>query len=129
MNVEDFRNYCLHFKGAREDFPFDEKTITFKVRGSIFALADVEAFGGIVLKCDAVKAAMLRDLYEEVRPAEQWERYDEANEEFVIDQRHWNNVDPVGGLGDELIKEWIKDSYELVVDGLPRKEQKKLEED
>lgn len=118
MNIEDFRNYCLHFKGAREDFPFDdETTIAFRVMDRIFALADVEDFDGINVKCDPVKAAMLRDLYEEVKPG------------YHMNKKHWNTIDPHGSLGDELIKEWIKDSYELVVESLPRKEQKKLEND
>lgn len=117
MNIEDFRNYCLHFKGAREDFPFDDKTIAFRVMDRIFALADVDDFDGINVKCDPVKAAMLRDLYEEVKPG------------YHMNKKHWNTIDPHGGLGDELIKEWIKDSYELVVESLPRKEQKKLEND
>lgn len=115
MNIEDFREFCLSFKGVSEDFPFDDKTLAFKVMDKIFALTDVDDFDGINLKCDPVKAAMLRDLYEEVKPG------------YHMDKKHWNTVDPKGKLDDELIKEWIKDSYNLVVEGLPRKKQKKLE--
>lgn len=116
MNIEEFREFCLSFKGATEDFPFDEHTIAFKVMDKIFAIANVEKFDGINLKCDPVKAAMLRDLYAEVKPG------------YHMNKKHWNTVDPKGKLDDELIKEWIKDSYHLVVEGLPRKKQKKLEQ-
>lgn len=115
MNIEDFREFCLSFKGASEDFPFDDKTLAFKVMDKIFALTDVEEFNGINIKCDPIKAAMLRDLYQDVQPG------------YHMDKKHWNTVDPQGKLDDELIKEWIKDSYNLVVEGLPRKKQKKLE--
>jgi predicted DNA-binding protein (MmcQ/YjbR family) len=115
MNIEDFREFCLSFKGVSEGFPFDDNTLAFKVMDKIFALTDVEEFDGINLKCDPVKAAMLRDLYKEVKPG------------YHMNKRHWNTVDPKGQLDDELIKEWIKDSYNLVVEGLPRKKQKKLE--
>lgn len=117
MNIEDFRNFCLSFKGAKEDFPFDDKTLAFKVMDKIFAMADVDDFNRINLKCDPVKAAMLRDLYEEVQPG------------YHMNKRHWNSVDPGGSLGEEILKEWIKDSYDLVVDSLPRKDQKKLEKE
>lgn len=117
MNIEEFRDFCLTFKGASEDFPFEdnEKTLAFKVMDKIFALASVEHFDAINLKCDPVKAAMLRDLYADVKPG------------YHMDKRHWNTVNPQGKLDDELIKEWIKDSYNLVVEELPRKKQKKLE--
>ena len=116
MNIEDFRDYCLSFNGVTEDYPFDdEETIAFKVMDTIFALTNVEEFDGIILKCDPVKAAMLRDLYKEVKPG------------YHMDKKNWNTVDPKGKLDDELIKEWIKDSYNLIVEELPRKKQKKLE--
>jgi len=116
MNIEEFREYCLSFKKVTEEFPFDDRTLAFKVMGKIFALTDVDEFSGINLKCDPVKATMLRDLYPEVQPG------------YHMDKKHWNTVDPKGNLDDELIKEWIKDSYDLVVENLPRKKQKKLEE-
>ncbi|HET6528920.1 MAG TPA: MmcQ/YjbR family DNA-binding protein [Balneolaceae bacterium] len=115
MNIEDFREFCLSFDGVTEDFPFDDKTLAFKVMDKIFALTDVDKFDGINLKCDPVKAAMLRNLYKEIEPG------------YHMNKRHWNTIDPKGDLDDELIKEWIKDSYHLVVDALPRKKQKKLE--
>ncbi len=116
MNIEDLREFCLSFNGVSEDFPFDdETTLAFKVMDKIFALTDVDEYDAIDLKCDPVKAAMLRDLYNEVQPGRH------------MDKRHWNTIKPEGELDDELIKEWIKDSYNLVVEGLPRKKQKKLE--
>lgn len=116
MNLEDFREFCLSFNGVTEDFPFDdEKTLAFKVMDKIFAITDVDEFDGINLKCDPVKAAMLRDLYEDVKPG------------YHMNKKHWNTVNPQGKLDDEIIKEWIKDSYNLVVEGLARKKQKKLE--
>src|SRR5699024_4112645 len=115
MNIEEFREFCLSFNGATEDFPFDEHTLAFKVMEKIFALTNVETFEGINLKCDPVKAAMLRDLYSEVKPG------------YHMDKKHWNTVDPQGNLDDEIVKEWIKDSYDLVVESLPRRDQKKLE--
>lgn len=116
MNLKDFKEFCASFNGVTEDFPFDDDTtLAFKVMGKIFAITDVENFDGINLKCDPVKAAMLRDLYEEVTPGRH------------MNKKDWNTIKPEGKLDDELIKEWIKDSYNLVVEQLSRKKQKKLE--
>ncbi len=115
MNIEEFKEFCNSFEGVTEDFPFDDNTIAFKVMGEIFALTDVDTFEDINLKCDPVKAATLRDLYPEVKPS------------YHMNKRHWNTVDPHGYLSDVLIKEWIKDSYDLVVESLPRKDQRKVE--
>lgn len=34
--------------------------------------------------------------------------------------RHWNTVRPDGAVADDDACAWIDDSYDLVVDGLPR---------
>lgn len=114
MNIEEYRNHCLSFAGVTEGYPFDEDVLAFKVMDKIFALTNVETFEGINLKCDPIKAATLRNLYEEVTPG------------FHMNKKHWNTVDPQGTIDDEIIKEWIKDSYELVIESLPRKDQRKL---
>ncbi len=31
MNIEEVRDYCLNLKGTSESFPFDDKSLVFKV--------------------------------------------------------------------------------------------------
>lgn len=117
MTKDEFDNFCLSFNGVTKSYPFedDDETLAYNVMDEYFAFTKIEDYEGINLKCDPVKAAMLRDLYQEVESGDHKEK------------RYWNKVVPDGELDDELIKEWIKDSYNLVVDGLARKKQKKLE--
>ncbi|HLR26443.1 MAG TPA: MmcQ/YjbR family DNA-binding protein [Fodinibius sp.] len=116
MNLKEFKKFCLSFDGVTENRPFDDENIlAFNVMDKVFALTNTEDFNSINMKCDPVKASMLRNLYEEVQTGE------------FLDKRHWNAVVPDGELDDELIKEWIKDSYNIIVEDLPRKKQKKLE--
>lgn len=114
MNIEDFKELCSSFIGVTEDYPFEENIVAYKVMDKIFALADTDDFSRINLKCDPVKAATLRTLYEEVQPG------------FHMNKRHWNSVDPQGTLDEEIIEEWIKNSYELVIETLSRKKQREL---
>lgn len=116
MKLEEFKDFCLSFNGVSEDHPFDDDNIlAYKVMDKIFALTNEANYDSINIKCDPVKAAMLRDLYKEVKPGRH------------MDKKHWNTILPEGDLDDELLKEWIKDSYNLVVEDLSRKKQKKLE--
>lgn len=117
MKFNDFRTYCLSFINTSEESSYenDESLVSFSVMGKVFAITDPSTFEYIHLKCDPVKAATLRNLYEEVQPSE------------FKDERKWNAVRLDGILDDEIIKEWIKDSYDLVVEDLPRKKQRKIE--
>ena len=109
MNIEDLRNHCIAKPGVTEEFPFDADTLVFKVMGKMFALANVEDFVSVNLKCDPEKAIRLREEFEDVRPG------------YHMNKKHWNTVMTVGILSDQQIREWVDDSYDLVVSGLPAK--------
>lgn len=114
MNILEDRNYCISFPGVTEEFPFDEKTLVFKVTGKMFTACDVDEFESINLKCDPVKAIELREMYPEVAPG------------YHMNKKHWNTVNMRGDLPDDLVREWIRDSYNLVVANLPKRDREKL---
>ena len=114
FDIESFRNYCLQKKFVTEEFPFGEETLVFKVSGKMFALTNIEDFERVNLKCDPHKAIELRERYEEILPG------------YHMNKKHWNTVQMNGSLPLKLIKEMIDDSYDLVVQSLPKKEQVKF---
>ena len=103
MDILDIRAYCLSFPGAEETTPFDETTLVYKVRGKMFLLTDMKEGRWINIKCDPDRAIELRERYEEVTPG------------WHMNKRHWNTVRLDGDLPAQLIREWIRDSYDLVV--------------
>ena len=109
MNIEELREYCISKEGVTEDFPFDETTLVFKVAGKMFALTDLEGELSVNLKCDPTVAIDLRERYSCVRPG------------FHMNKKHWNTIDIDGSVSDNLIREWINHSYDLVVSGLPKR--------
>lgn len=115
MNIEEYRNFCLTFQAATEEFPFNENTLVFKVMGKMFALCDVEEFESINLKCDPVLAVELRERFPEVKPG------------YHMNKKHWNTINMQSNLPDHLIKEWTRNSYDLVVAKLPKNQREKLE--
>ncbi|MEQ8336228.1 MAG: MmcQ/YjbR family DNA-binding protein [Cyclobacteriaceae bacterium] len=114
MDIESFREYCLSKPMVTEEVPFGPDTLVFKVVGKLFALADIEQFESINLKCDPEVAVQLREQYPDVNPG------------YHMNKKHWNTVNTRGMVGDELFKQWIDDSYNLVVKGLPKKLQEEL---
>ncbi|MEL6865807.1 MAG: MmcQ/YjbR family DNA-binding protein [Bacteroidota bacterium] len=115
MNIEDFRHYCLAKKGVTEEFPFDEMTLTFKVMGKLFAITglDNEVFE-VNLKCDPDYAIELREEYAAVRPG------------FHMNKKHWNTVAFEEELEDDLLRELIDHSYDLVVKKLRKADRELL---
>ncbi|MDY2642318.1 MAG: MmcQ/YjbR family DNA-binding protein [Mediterranea sp.] len=109
MDVETLRSYCLALPMASEDFPFDETTLVFRVKGKIFAMIDLEDTTWFVLKCDPDYALDLRDRYEDIQGA------------WHMNKRHWNQINLFGSLSDSLIESLIRHSYALVVSKLPKR--------
>jgi predicted DNA-binding protein (MmcQ/YjbR family) len=115
MNIEEFRDYCIQKKGVTEDFPFDKNTLVFKVMGKMFALADVNFFESINLKCNPEKAVELREQFVGVKPG------------YHMNKLHWNTVVVGADVSDKLVYQMIDDSYALVVNSLTKKLKEELE--
>ena len=98
MNIEQFRSICLSLNDVTEELPFGPDTLVYKVKGRIFALADLELFQSINLKCDPEQAIELRERYHAVQPG------------YHMNKQHWNTVLMDNSVPDRLIKEWIVNS-------------------
>lgn len=114
MNLESFRKYCLSKNGVTEDFPFGEETICMKVAGKIFAITSYDLPLSVNLKCDPERAVELREMYEEVQPG------------YHMNKKHWNTINFQGRISDKELKSITDHSYELVVNGLNRKQKEEL---
>ena len=115
MNIETLRDYCLSKKAVTEDFPFGETTLVFRVLNKIFLLVSLDAdplqFNA---KCDPEKAIQLREEYDTVKPG------------YHMNKKHWNTVIIDGTISTKLIKEMIDDSYDLIIQSLPKKLREEL---
>ncbi|MFC5910712.1 MmcQ/YjbR family DNA-binding protein [Streptacidiphilus monticola] len=116
MTPEELRALCLEFNGAEETFPFGPDTAVFKVGGKMFALSALDPGRlQVNLKCEPDRAVELRKAYPAIVPG------------WHMDKRHWNTVSLDGTLPDDLVRELVEDSYDLVVAKLPRREQLALD--
>ena len=109
MNLEELCTYCLQKKGTSIDFPFDDVTMVIKVGDKMFILIAINNDPlRINLKCDPFIAEGLRERYDAVAPG------------YHMNKKHWNTVIMNNTIPDDIIKEMIDDSYELVFSKLTK---------
>lgn len=104
MNIEELQEYCLSFHDVEETLPFGPDTLVYKVKGKIFLLAGLDQHPvQFNIKCDPEKALELRESYPAVQPG------------YHMNKKHWNTVIADGSIPNQLLKEWIANSYKLVL--------------
>ena len=109
MTRDDVLAACLDLPAAEETYPFGEEVAVMKVGGKMFALVPLSAEPETInLKCDPARALELREVYPGIRPG------------YHQNKRHWNTVDLDGSVEDDVVRDLIADSYDLVVAALPR---------
>lgn len=117
MNIEELREYCLRKKGVEETLPFGPETLVYKVMGKMFLLTGLEyqpiQFN---VKCDPDKAIELREQFICVTPG------------YHMSKKHWNTIIDDGSVSSNQLRQWIDDSYDLVVESLPKKLKAELED-
>jgi predicted DNA-binding protein (MmcQ/YjbR family) len=103
------RRICLAQPGAVEEFPFGPETSVFKVGGKMFALAQLKrAPLKVSVKCEPELGEQLRGTYAEIEPG------------YHLNKRHWLTVTCGGSAEDELVRELIAGSHDLVAGAAQR---------
>ena len=103
MTPAKLRSLCLTFPDAEETFPFGSETSVFKVSGKMFALSQLKRMPlQVSVKCEPELGEQLRGTYDEIEPG------------YHLNKRHWLTVTCRGGAPDELVRELVAGSYDLV---------------
>ena len=115
VNAETILEFVSKLQGVTQGFPFDNKTLVFKVgnkaKEKIFALLDIEDFKSVNLKCNPERSVKLRSEFEGVIPG------------WHMNKKHWNTVSPlpISDVPPKLFWELLLHSYSTVRNSLPVK--------
>lgn len=110
MTKERVMEIFQSFKGSELTFPFDEVTEVYKVGGKMFGLiGKQDGTLRINLKGIPENNYTLRSMFPAIIPG------------YHMNKEHWNSVLMDGSLEEELIIRLISESYDLVVNSLPKK--------
>lgn len=96
--------------GVTEDSPYGPDMIVFRIEGKIFLHLPLEyADPRISIKLPPEKGLELR------------ERYDSIRGSFHMNKTHWNDILIEHTFSREQIEEWIVESYQIVLNKLPKR--------
>ena len=102
-------------------WPFGPEFDVFKIGGKIFMLSfcfvNIEVFDFCCIKYPAAESNELQQEYEGIKPG------------WHMNKKHWISVYPGEEISEALLRDLINDSWNLVVDGLAKRDQKRLRPD
>ncbi|MFZ1289277.1 MAG: MmcQ/YjbR family DNA-binding protein [Melioribacteraceae bacterium] len=110
MELEKLRDFCLKKPGTKEDLPFDDETLVFKVASKMFCLLNLNPPLSINIKCEPEDVINLIEEYDEIQPG------------YHMNKKYWVTVNLDGKLSDKFIFNLIDNSYDLVYSKLTEKE-------
>ena len=101
----DLIDYCLTLPAAYEDYPFDETWAVMRHASNKKSFAFIYEKAGalqINLKCEPAWADFYRSVYQDVTPG------------YHMNKQHWNTILIGGDVGDDWVKTFINQSYDLI---------------
>ena len=115
FTLETLIEICSQKPGAEKTLPFGPETLVMKVGGKMFALIPLDSSSlSINLKCDPFLAQGLRERYPAIKPG------------YHMNKVHWNTVHIDGSIPEDIIKNLIDHSYDLVYNSLTKKKQEEV---
>ncbi|HCJ7364443.1 MmcQ/YjbR family DNA-binding protein [Enterobacter hormaechei] len=110
---EHARRVALEMPFTEHCWPFGPEYDVFKVGGKIFMLmATAHGRAHVSLKSDPEKSLLNQQIYRGVEPG------------YHLNKKHWISLYGTDDVTPELVTDLITDSWNLVVDKLPKKDQK-----
>lgn len=99
-----------------EGYPFTDSLLVFKVCGRVFlVVTEVPDDPLVTVKIDPAFAEDLVRQHESITLG----RY--------FDKRHWVTIAPGSGITAALVESLVQDSYDTVVDSLPRRDRERID--
>lgn len=117
MKYEWIDEFLLAKKGVNKDLQKEWNWMRYRIEDKMFAAICLDGENEpyyITLKLDPVEGDFLRQQYEDIIPG------------YYMNKVHWNSVKPDGNVPDELLKDMLDKSYELVLKGFSKKKQKEI---
>ena len=108
--------YCISKKGVLKDYKPEWDATRYMVKGKMFVLQGENKEGKpiITVKLKPENGDFLRQQFKEITPG------------YYMNKEHWNSLYLEGDVPDEVLKEMIDESYQLIFESLSKKVQKEI---
>lgn len=117
MKYEWIDSYLLNKKGVTKDFKIEWNWIRYQIGGKMFAAICLDSNNEphyITLKLSPDEGEFLRQQFDDIIPG------------YYMNKTHWNSINPDGEVPDNLLKEMLDKSYQLVLSSFSRKKQEEI---
>ena len=117
MRYTWIETFLLSKKGVTTDLQKDWNWIRYKIGDKMFAAICLDENNEpyyITLKLKPDEGDFLRSQYEDIIPG------------YYMNKKHWNSIKPDGAVPDDLLKDLLNKSYQLVLSGFSKKKQREL---
>lgn len=117
MKYEWMDEYLLGKKGVTKDLQEDWNWVRYQIGGKMFAAICLDGENNpyyITLKLEPEEGEFLRGQFEDILPG------------YYMNKKHWNSIKPDGEVPDDLVKDFLDKSYQLVLSGLSKKKQQEI---
>lgn len=118
MKYQWLDEFLLSKKGAIKDFKVEWNWTRYLIGSKMFAAICKDKDNKnyiITLKLDPSDGEFLRSQFEDIKPG------------YYMNKIHWNSVNLEGNVPDELMKDMVNKSYQIVLKGLSKKKKKEIE--
>lgn len=110
--------YLLSKAGVTKDLQKDWNWIRYQVGGKMFVAVclvwETDEPYYITLKLEPTEGDFLRQQYEDIIPG------------YYMNKTHWNSIKPDSEVPDNLLKDLLDKSYQLVLGGFSKKKQREV---
>lgn len=117
MRYQWIDEFLMKKQAVTKDLQADWNWIRYQIGGKMFAAICLDHDNKpyyITLKLEPREGEFLREHYEDIVPG------------HYMNKMHWNSIKPDGEVPDDLLKDLLCKSYELVLGGFSKKKQKEL---
>lgn len=117
MKYDWLDEYLLSKKGVTKDFKIEWNWIRYQIGGKLFVAVCLDNQNNsryITLKLKPEEGEFLRKKYDDIIPG------------HYMNKVHWNSVKADGEVPDDVLKDILDKSYQLVLSGLSKKKQNEI---
>lgn len=112
---EHAKSVALEMPFTEHCWPFGPEYDVFKVNGKMFMIMAVaHGRAHVSLKSDPEKSLLNQQIYRGIEPG------------YHLNKKHWISLYAADDITPELVADLVLDSWNLVVDKLPKKDQKRI---
>ena len=106
---------AIMLTGSHEDYPFGEEHLVYRVKDKIFLfVTQRNGVKFLTLKSDPEQSKINRAIFEDIKPG------------YHMNKKHWISVYAGRDIHEEIVEHLIKNSYNLIISKLTKKERASL---